>query len=465
MGVKKFSEIMGAFIISADIHSFPETTLRKAKICLIDMLGVMIAAWSEESSRILGEYFISLNGRPESSIIVSGKKVPAIHASFINGAMAHSLELEDHHNHKRSLNHPGVASIPTALAIAEREGSKGKDFITSIILGYEIGSKISRATKIGVLNLERGFHESSVCGPFSSAAVAGKLMGMNTDQFAHAFGICGSLASGSMEFKVNEAWTKRLQVGDANRNGILAVELASKGFTGPATVFEGKHGFYNSYVGEGNYNLTEWLSDLGQDWEINYIQFKPFGCAGVLHSAVTAAQKMALEKNILPEQVKRITIHTSRKIMEEYAIPREKKIKPKNMVGAQFSLHYCVAAMIVKGELLYKELKALQDPQILDLAEKIQVIADPDIDKNWPSDDPTVLVTELEDGQIYRTRVEQAKGDLNDPILEHEIITKFHNLAGIFFSEKRRKEIIAFCLEIERKPDIGKLIKLLGQEN
>lgn len=461
MGTKNFSQAMGEFIISTDIHSFPQGTLRKAKFCLIDMLGVMIAAWTEESSKILGDYFISMKGNPESSIIVCGIKVPAIHAAQINGAMAHSLELEDHHNHKRSLNHPGVTSIPAALSIAEREEANGKDFITSIILGYEIGSKISRAAKIGVLNLERGFHETSVCGPFSSATVTGKLMGININEFAHAFGICGSLSSGSMEFKTNEAWTKRLQVGVANRNGIYAVELASKGFTGPFTVFEGKHGFYNSYVGKGSYDLTEWLNDLGQDWEIDYIQFKPFGCAGVLHSAITTAKKMVTEKNILPEQIKKITIYTSKKILEEYASPRESKIKPENMVGAQFSLQYCVAAMIVKGELLFEEFKYLKEPQILALAEKIHVMVDPDIDKNWPSDDPTVLVCEMEDGEIYKTRVDQAKGDLNDPISEHELIAKFHSLAGVFFGKKRREEIIDFCLDIERKPSIGQLINLL----
>jgi len=461
MGNKEFSQVMGDFIIATDINSCDKSTLHKTKICLMDMLGVMIAAWTEESSKILSDYYISMSGKDESSIIGCGKKVPAIHGALINGAMAHSLELEDHHNHKRSLNHPGVTSIPAALAIAEREDASGEDFITSIILGYEIGSKISRATKIGVLNLERGFHETSVCGPFSSATAAGKLIGLTITEFANAFGICGSLASGSMEFKTNEAWTKRLQAGDASRNGILAVELAKKGFTGPFTVFEGKHGFYNSYAGKGNYDLTDWLEDLGKDWDINYIQFKPFGCAGVLHSAVTAAKKLAADTKLLPEKVKKITISTSNKILEEYASPREKKIKPQNMVGAQFSLQYCVAAMIVKGSLLLEEFKFIKDPQILALAEKIEVTADPEIDKNWPSEDPTELTCELDDGEVYRIRVEQAKGDLNDPISEDELIAKFHSLAGLFFDKTKREEIIDFCLEIEKKPSIKPLIKLL----
>lgn len=461
MATKKPSEIIADFVIDTGFADIPESSLHKAKLCLLDMLGVTIAAWSEESSKILAQYLASLAGKQESSIIVCGQKVPVEHAALVNGAMAHSLELEDHHNHKRSLNHPGVASIPAALAVAEREGINGKDFITSVILGYEIGSKISRATRVGVLNLERGFHETAVCGPFSAAVVAGKLMKISTREFANAFGICGSLASGSMEFKANEAWTKRLQVGNANRNGILAVELARRGYTGPFTVFEGKHGFFNSYAGKGNYDLTGWLQDLGRDWEIEYIQFKPFGCAGVLHSAVTAAQKMIAEKRIVPAGIERITVYTSKKILEEYASPIEQKVKPANLVGAQFSLQYCVAAMFVKRKLLFEEFKCFQDSEILDLAKKIKVMADPEIDKHWPSHDPTVLVCEMENGETYETRVEQAKGDLNDPLTEKEIIAKFHQLAGVFFDQRRREKIISCCLRIEEVQNLNELIDLL----
>ncbi|WP_028309292.1 MmgE/PrpD family protein [Desulfitibacter alkalitolerans] len=463
MDNKKFSEIISDFIVSAKYEDIPPDVIKKAKFCLIDMLGVIIAAWSEPSSKILYEIFSKTRGVEESSVIVLGDKMPAFNAALINGAMAHSLELEDHHNHKRSLNHPGVTSIPAALALGERERVSGKDFLLSIILGYEIGSKISRAIKIGHLNLEKGFHESSVCGPFSAAAVAGKLLGLSTDQLANAFGICGSLASGSMEFKTNEAWTKRLQVGNANRNGILAAELAEKGFTGPLSVFEGKHGFFNSYCGKGSYNLDSWLEDLGRDWDIKYIQFKPYGCAGVLHSAVTAAKRLRDDNNILLDNVEKIIVYTSRKIFEEYATPVEQKIRPNNMVGAQFSLQYCVAAMLVKGQLLLEEFwdDHLADPVILSLSSKIEVKVDEAIDRNWPIDDVTIIECHGADGSVIKTRVDRAKGDLDDPVTEEELIDKFIKLASVFYSEKQYMDILKTCEDIEGVSDVNELIKLV----
>ncbi|HHX50149.1 MAG TPA: MmgE/PrpD family protein, partial [Clostridia bacterium] len=189
---------MSDVILSIDYDDLPGQVIKKGKLCLLDMMGVMMAASTEESSQILSRIFCK-DGLPESSVLVYGKKMPAFHAALVNGAMGHSLELEDHHNHKRSLNHPGVTSIPAALAVGEREHVSGKELLTAIILGYEIGSKISRAIKIGHLNLEKGFHETSVCGPFSAAAAAGKLLELSPLQLANSFGICGSLASGSME--------------------------------------------------------------------------------------------------------------------------------------------------------------------------------------------------------------------------------------------------------------------------
>ena len=463
MDDKKYSQIISEFTLSVNYEDIPLEVIKKAKLCLIDMLGVIIAAWGEQSSKTLNQIYMKTSGTKESSVLVSGNKMPAFNAALINGAMAHSLELEDHHNHKRSLNHPGVTSIPAALAIGEREASSGKDFLLSIILGYEIGSKISRAIKIGHLNLEQGFHESSVCGPFSSAAVAGRLIGLDVDKLANAFGICGSLASGSMEFKTNEAWTKRLQVGNANRNGILAAELAQKGFTGPISVFEGKHGFFNSYCGKGNYDLSNWLNDLGVDWDIMYIQFKPFGCAGVLHSAVTCAQKLRDENQLYLNDIKNLTVYTSRKIMEEYASPREQKIRPKNMVGAQFSLQYCVAAMLVHGQLLFEEFSEenIHDSTILDIASKVIVEVDEKIDSTWPVEDVTIIECHTNQGSVMKAVVDCAKGDLQNPVTEQELISKYMKLASVFYSKERCKDILSACQNIEDISDVNELIELM----
>ena len=466
MKVKKtIAYTMGDLIQRTSLEDMDERTRHRGKMCIMDMLGVILAAWPEESTQILYRVIKRHGGLKESSVLGAGDFLPAAHAALINSAMAHSLELEDHHSHTRSLNHPGVCTIAPALAISERENNSGRDFLTAVILGYEIGSRISAATRLGVMNLERGFHESSICGPFSAATATGKLMAANPDVLANAMGICGSTAAGSMEFKSNEAWSKRFQVGNAARNGILALELAREGFTGPTTIFEGRHNFFHSYVHEGNYELSGILRDWGASWDINFIQYKPFACAGVLHSAVTAARQLHIRDDFDPRQVKRIVIKTATKIIEEYAMPAKEKKAPHSPVGAQFSLQYSVAVMLKKGRALVEEFqeKSIHDPDVLRLAALVEVEADPTIDKGWPAQDPTEIMITLKNGRMLTASVSEAKGDLNNPVTDAELFNKFRNLVLPFFGRDNTERAIEMIMQIERLADIKALSTLFRQ--
>ena len=459
MNKQTIAQILGDFIHQARYEDLDPQTVWRTKMCILDMVGVIIAAQEEESTQILLQYLQRHGSTPESSVLGTGFRLPAAHASMLNSTMAHSLELEDHHSHKRSLNHPGVCTTPPALAIAERDSKSGRDFLTAVVLGYEIGSRISAATRLGVLNLERGFHESSVCGPFSAATVTGKLTGTTPDKLAQAFGICGSLAAGSMEFKSSEAWSKRLQVGSASRNGVMAVDLAAAGFTGPPTVFEGKHGFFHSYVHDGNYDLSKITQDLGTSWDINNIQYKPFACAGVLHSAVTAAQKARQLHQFQPEEIRQVAVRTASKILEEYAQPHQRKAAPENPVGAQFSLQYSVAAMLVRGKALLDEFspEAIRDPDILRLAALVTPIAEPAIDAGWPGIDPTEIIITLKDGREIFTRVEEAKGDLVNPVTDDELLVKFKEITAPYLDEGAIDNVIEMFRNLEAVKDIREL--------
>ena len=457
------AEKLADFVTRTRYEDIDEATLWRAKMCILDMLGVILAAWPEKSTQILWRLLRRCGGAGESTVLGAGELLPAVNAAMIHSAMAHSLELEDHHSHKHSLNHPGVCTIPPALAIGEREGKSGRDFLTAVVLGYEIGSRISAATRLGVLNLVRGFHESSVCGPFSAATVTGKLMGIGAGKLAQAYGICGGLAAGSMEFKSSESMSKQFQVGNASHCGVMAAELAVEGYTGPPTVFEGKHGFYHSYVHEGNYDLSGITDGFGASWGIKDIQYKPFACAGVLHSAVTAAQNIRLTPGFNPKQICRIAVRTGSKIVEEYASPAERKIAPDNPVGAQFSLQYSVAVMMVRGSALLEEFsfEAIRDPEVLRIAALVAPQGDPAIDAGWPRLDPTEILVGLDDGREVRVRVEEAKGDLVNPVTDEELQDKFRRLCAPFLSPARTKEVVTMCLNLEEVSDLRTLIDML----
>ena len=72
----------------------------------------------------------------------------------------------------------------------------------------------------------QGFHPTGVVGAFASAVAAGKLIGLNQAQLVAAQGIALSLASGSLQFLEDGAWTKRLHPGWAAQAGVQAARLA-----------------------------------------------------------------------------------------------------------------------------------------------------------------------------------------------------------------------------------------------
>jgi 2-methylcitrate dehydratase PrpD len=58
-------------------------------------------------------------------------------------------------------------------------------------------------------------------------------MGLDQAGLAHAQGVVLSMASGSMEFLSDGAWTKRMHPGWAGVSGLTATARAGAGFRGP----------------------------------------------------------------------------------------------------------------------------------------------------------------------------------------------------------------------------------------
>jgi len=460
---KTISQELSNFITNLQYSDLPDDVKLKAKLSLLDNLGVIIRAWQEKNVLSVLNVIKNMKGSHESTILVYGDKVPVMNAAFCNATMCHSLELDDHMSHKRNLSHPGVVSIPPALAVGEYGDIDGETLILAIVIGYEITSRINNAVKPGFFNLERGFHGTGICGTFGAAALSGKLLGIDSDKIAIALGIAGSLTSGSLEYKSNGAWTKRLHAGNSSKNGILAAMLAKNGHTGPYTVFEGKYGFYNEYAGKGNYDLFNVTNDLGKDYEIRYIQYKPFACSGVLHSPLTAAKMILKENNINSEDIDCVEIFTSKKLINVYAEPKEIRTFPKTTVDAQFSLIYSVAALICQGNALIDVFteEMISNKEILGLAQKIRCYIDPEIDRVWPNKEPSKVIIKMKDGRVLKKSVEAAKGSFENPLSEIEIKDKFYLLTKNIIKKEFADKIIFKCLNLEQLTNIKELINLI----
>jgi 2-methylcitrate dehydratase PrpD len=173
-------------------------------------------------------------------------------------------------------------AVTTALAVGEAVSASGRAAMEAMLAGVEVMCRVGLAVP-GKFHV-RNFHPTALSGSFAAAAAAGKLYGLTEDQLVHAFGICGSQASGIIEYLADGSWTKRLHPGWAAHAGVTAALLAQAGFTGPETVFEGKQGFYQAFAGEyDEARMDHLLESLGKVWEVEHLTFKPYPCGSIAH--------------------------------------------------------------------------------------------------------------------------------------------------------------------------------------
>ena len=209
---------------------------------------MILAGSTQTSSRVIVDLVREFGGRAESSVIGQGFKTSSMHAALANGAMGHALDFDDTTTawmpSTRGILHAGSPIVSAGLAVAELTGASGKDFITGVAAAYDIGERLAFTCNPG--SQEWIFHPSGIFGTFAATAIASKLFKFDALQVANAFGIAGSMASGSLQCLLNGSPMKRVHSGLAARNGVLSAVLTRKELPGPEDIFEGQYGFFKA---------------------------------------------------------------------------------------------------------------------------------------------------------------------------------------------------------------------------
>jgi 2-methylcitrate dehydratase PrpD len=232
MGV---TEELSNFVADLSFRKLPVGTVGMAKLATLDTLGVIFAGSREASSRVMVDFVRKIGGREEATVVGQGFKTHGLHAALVNGSLGHALDFDDTTTNwipgTRGGLHAGAPVVSAAMAVSEMVGASGKDFITAVTAGYDIGARIAWTAQ--PRGQEGAWHPSGVFGTFAATAAAGKLLGFDTDQMVNAFGIAGSQASGILQSLLEGSPMKRLQSGFAARNGVLSALLTLRGIVCP----------------------------------------------------------------------------------------------------------------------------------------------------------------------------------------------------------------------------------------
>jgi 2-methylcitrate dehydratase PrpD len=454
--MKELSHIYSDFITTLKYDNIPSQVINQAKKLVLDLVGVSLAGYKlMEFPRMVVDYFSKIGGVPEATIIQKEGKFPAIHAAFANGVCAHSLDMDD--GHRLGALHPGSPIIPTAMAAAELGHTDTKEFLTGIVVGYEVMCRIGKS--INPSSLNRGFHATGITGVFGAVACAASILKLSQEETSGAIGLAGLQASGLLQVNhdVEGAKVKSITPGRAAQSGILSAIFAKKGARGPIHIFEGEDGFFKAFTDQMDESFL--TQNLGKEFELCQVYIKLYAACRHAHACIDAAL-LAFQQSRKPvEEIDSILIET-------YPVAiRLAGIKEATTPSAgRFSIPFSVALALIKGDAGAEQysLENINNPRIQELAKRVTLRVSPLWEKVYPQRRGATVRIKDRNGREWVAEVPLAKGEPENPALWEEIYRKFYNNATLVLSEQEASQLGRVIMELEKR-DLQEMMTLISK--
>jgi 2-methylcitrate dehydratase PrpD len=419
---RTLSERLSTFALQLTYDGIPVSVRERAKHLLLDSVGIALASTTYQFASISLSALEELGGG-ESPVIGIGRRLAMRDAVLMNGILVHGLDFDD--THSRGIVHATASGFPCALALADRERADGRTLLTAYIAAMETSTRLGAVAKGGFHQI--GFHPTGLVGAFGCTLAAARILGLDPERATMAQGIVLSMASGSLEFLEDGAWTKRMHPGWAGVAAITAATLAKHGFIGPRGAYEGRFGLYASHLGSELEPAALGLAteELGRSWQIDEVALKPIPACHFAHAAADAAIALHNKHGLPANAIRRVRVLMPRETVTTVCEPVANKRNPANSYDAQFSIPYIVATALLKGRFTLAELEdqALEDPAVLSLAARVDYELDPN--STFPRHYTGEVVVETEDGHSLRHREAMNRGCADRPLSNDEVVAKF----------------------------------------
>lgn len=446
-GLPNIARTLADFASGLRLEQVPEPVRERARHLMLDALGIALACtqWDFARNTLAGLRELAGPGG-DVPVIGHGQNLPMRDAVLMNALLVHGLDYDD--THPRGVIHATTSVLPAALALAHRLDASGAQLLNAYIVGVEAATRLGAAAKGGFHQV--GFHPTGLIGTFGCTLAASKLYGLSAHDMHSAQGIALSVASGSLEFLQDGAWTKRMHPGWAGAGGITAATMAKHGFVGTSQPYEGRFGLYASHLGPllQACDLTLATAALGRDWEVMNVAIKPVPACHFTHACADAAALLSAQWD--GSAVRRIVARVPAGVMKTVCEPLDNKRRPANAYEAQFSIPYSVATGLLLGRFTLDALEpaAYQDPRTLALAALVECEADPQAD--FPRYYGGEVRVELADGRILQHSEPINRGAEGRPISNADIVAKFHDNAARAVDRAHADHILNAVLGIER---------------
>ena len=350
MDKKNLTSQMAEYAVSEHFDTYTEKDLQMAKLSVADWVAAAYTGVTDPGVQKVLALAEEEHIAGDAVLIGQGKTSAPVNAALINGMESHAIDFDDIHDYL-SL-HLCSPVLPAALAAAQMAGSDGRSFLDGTMIGYQIMVALSAGMMPEHYKIAR-WHATGTIGIFGAAAAAGRILGLTPDQMCQAFGICAGLGSGiQLNFGT---MAKPMAAGMAAKNGLLAVILAKRGFTGRADIFDTD---YLKNVSGKEVDPEVIRTRLAGPQGVHELRFKRYPCGAPTHSGIINCRRILEEHPHTIEEIEKI-------VFEPYprAIRLVGNMDPKTGLQGKFSIGFTAAAQIVFGQVT---IETFTDENVMD---------------------------------------------------------------------------------------------------
>ena len=441
-----YLQTLSEFIANTRFEDLPAHVVERGHWILADCVAAIVAGQCIGEMKAFVKRHLEGSGGGASSILGTGITAEPIKAALLNGAAGTWLEQDEGNLHAGG-GHPGIQLAPATLAMAQQSGASGSDLLLAFILGYEVSSRISRASKLKLV-----FHPHGTSGPIGAAVAVAKLAGASVAEMQTTLNVSATLGIATSRNAILEGVTVRnAYAGMSNFMGILARQMVESGFTGETDGVGIAHG--KAYSDTFDRDLV--VKDLGRDYVIARSYFKIHSAGRYVHSGLDLIEKaMAAQSGgrIDPDSIERIDYNTYflAKLLDRKTVTTS--------FGAKFSIPFAVASLIFHGtaDLDNYGDEAVANPVIQDLAQRINVTENPEYTKAFPGKQMADMRLTFKDGRVFEAREDHIKGENENPHSPSEMRRKFVRLTKETWGEQHANQVLDALLELNRAGSFAK---------
>lgn len=437
------------FAATFPYEDIPASTIERTKWVIADSIGAVVGGAAEPEMQKLSRH-MATGGGP-ATVMGAGLKTDAAKAAFLNGAAGTFLEMDE--GNQFCKGHPGMHTIPAAIAQAETGYVSGQDLLAAIAIGYEVGARVGIAC-----NLRLSMHPHGTWGSICAAVAVGRLKGFDADAMKTLLNVASNLSLATSRRTMLEGGTVRnVFAGVSCQMGVLAGDLVDAGFIGEidgiAQVF--------GHVVSDSFAPAEMTVDLGQRWEISRNYFKLHSCCRYNHAALDALDKIvaAQPAPIEPAAISKISVDT-------YGLAVElDDPAPRNTLAGKFSVPFAVATTLVHGSSGVSSFtgEAIGNETARSLAQKVSLNEDPAMSAQLPDHRPATVKITLNDGSVLEATTDTNRGDWRDPYSDAELKMKYDDLVSRLWPAGAAGTVHAEIMSLDRQTSLAPLQSALAK--